>query len=131
MSRLGLLRTAPRLGLQPRAPRAFSARPSSSAARSEFDRGVALLDGGNVAAAVGAFQEAARLGDAGGNFYLGLAYDDLIGHNARGEPPVEPDPAAAFRCYERAANAGHAEAMHNLALCYRLGEGVDRAHSPV
>ena len=68
-------------------------------------------------------QEAAQHGHAGGNFYLGLAYDNLIGRNARGEPPVQPDQAAAFRCYERAANGGHAEAMHNLSLCYRGGEG--------
>ena len=59
-----------------------------------------------------------------GNFHLGLAYDGLLGRNARDELPIEPDPAAAARCYERAAEQGHAEAMLNLSLSLRSGEGA-------
>ena len=49
----------------------------------------------------------------------------MIGRNAAGELPVEKDPAAAARCYRRAADAGHAEAMFNMAMCHRDGDGVE------
>ena len=90
----------------------------------EFERGMALMEGERVAEAIDAFAAAAKAGSAGGNFFLGLAYDDLLGENAAGEPWVEPNAEAAFRCYERATEAGHAEAAMNLAMCHRNGEGV-------
>jgi len=92
----------------------------------EFARGMTLIDSGHMADAIDAFATAASSGSPGGNFFLALAYDNLLGENAAGDPWVEPDPEAAFRCYKRAAEAGHAEAAMNLALCYRNGEGVSR-----
>jgi TPR repeat protein len=38
---------------------------------------------------------------------------------------VETDPVAAARYFEKAATAGHIEAMAELALCYELGCGVE------
>jgi len=106
--------------------------PPTSAAASEpgaetLERALALLDEGRVGTAIDFFAEAAKAGSSGGNFFLGLAYDGLLGENANGELWVTPDPAAGFRCYTRASEAGHAEAMLNLALCYRHGEGVARS----
>jgi len=90
-----------------------------------YERGLRRLDEGRLRKAVDDFAESASLGSAGGNFHLGLAYDGLVGRDARDEFPVEPDPAAAFRCYARAAEKGHSMAMLNLSMCYRNGEGVD------
>lgn len=93
----------------------------------ELEAGLALLDEGRTGPAIDRFALAAQGGSPEGNFFLGLAYDGLLGEDSRGEPWVEPDAGAAFRCYTRAADGGHAEAMLNLALCYRHGEGVRRS----
>lgn len=92
----------------------------------QVQRALTLLDEGQVVKAIKEFNVAAADGDAQANFYLGLAYDNLLGSNARGEPHVEPNPEAAFRCYLRAAEGGHPEAMLNLSFCYRNGEGVEQ-----
>ena len=55
------------------------------------------LDAGRLPVAVEKLAQAASLGSADGNFYLGLAYDDLIGRDANDEPPVEPRLAARAR----------------------------------
>lgn len=91
-----------------------------------FERGVDRMDEGKLPAAVKLFAQAAESGHAEGHFYLGLAYDGLLGEDARGELPVEKDAAAAARCYLRASEQGLPEAMLNLSLCYRMGEGVPR-----
>ena len=91
-----------------------------------FERGIDCLDEGKLPAAVELFAQAAESGHPEGNFYLGLAYDGLLGEDARGELPVEKDAAAAARCYLRASEQGLPEAMLNLSLCYRMGEGVPR-----
>lgn len=88
-----------------------------------FESALALMDV-DRGKAIDQFCEAAKEGSAGGNFFLGLAYAGLLGKTPLGELWVELDPAAAFRCYTRAAEAGHAEAMLNLAMCYRHGSGV-------
>ena len=104
-----------------------SALPSQpSDEHPEFERGMSLMDSGKVGEAIDAFAAAAAHGSAGGNYFLALAYDNLLGENAAGEPWVEPDAQAAFRCYQRATEAGHAEAAMNLALCYRNGDGVEK-----
>jgi hypothetical protein len=104
-----------------------SASPSHpSDEHPEFERGMSLMDSGKVGEAIDAFAAAAAHGSAGGNYFLALAYDNLLGENAAGEPWVEPDAQAAFRCYQRATEAGHAEAAMNLALCYRNGDGVEK-----
>ena len=91
-----------------------------------YKEGLVQLEDGTLAEAVNLFAKAAEVGHAGGNFYLGLAYDGLLGEDVRGEPPVAGDSEAAARCYLRAAEAGHPEAMLNTSLCYRNGEGVPR-----
>ena len=101
-------------------------QPAEEEGSELFERGVARLDEGALPAAVQLFAQAAESGHAEGHFYLGLAYDGLLGEDARGELPVEKDAAAAARCYIRASEQGLPEAMLNLSLCYRLGEGLPR-----
>jgi TPR repeat protein len=90
----------------------------------KFAEGLRLLESGRLAAAIDAFAEAASRGDAAGNYFLGLAYDGLLGVDAAGELPLEKDSGAAVRCYKRAAEGGHAEAMLNLSLSLKTGDGV-------
>ncbi|AZG12386.1 tetratricopeptide repeat protein [Cupriavidus pauculus] len=61
---------------------------------------------------------AARAGDIGAAYYLGLLY--------RGGYGRTPDPAAAARWFRVAADGGVAHAMFLLANAYREGEGVAR-----
>jgi hypothetical protein len=49
---------------------------------------MSLLEEGDLVAAVDVFAQAASNGSPGGNFYLGLAYDDLLGKTARGESVI-------------------------------------------
>ena len=110
----------------PRRPQLLRALSTASVNPSPaFLRGLEELEDGKLAEAIDTFAGAAAEGCADGNFYLGLAYDGLLGRDAADELPVEPDAAAAFRCYERAAGTGHAMAMLNLSLCYRNGDGVE------
>ena len=116
-------------------PRAMA--PLSSALRScataatkapgeaEFVTGFELLEQSRLSPAVDSFARSAELGHAEGNFYLGLAYDGLIGTDSTDSHPIELDPAAAARCYERAAQKGHSMAMLNLSLNYKNGDGVE------
>lgn len=90
-----------------------------------YERGLDALHEGRLSVAIDDFAGAAALGSPGGNFHLGLAYDGLLGRDAADELPIEPNAAAAARCYQRAAEAGHEMAMLNLSFCYRNGEGVD------
>ena len=101
-------------------PGGMEAEPSPA-----FIEGLKQLDAGKLSKAIEIFAETAAVGDADGNFYLGLAYDGLLGRDAADEPPIELDPEAAVRCYRRAAESGHAQAMLNLSMSYRSGEGVD------
>lgn len=61
---------------------------------------------------------AARGGDVGAAYYLGLLY--------RGGYGRTPDPASAARWFKVAADGGVAQAMFMLANAYREGEGVAR-----
>lgn len=92
----------------------------------DYLEGLNQLESGRLVAAVELFKAAGSRGDAGANFYLALAYDGLIGTGARDEFPIEPNAEAAARCYTRAAEDGHAEAMLNLSFCFREGEGVGK-----
>ena len=128
--RLPLARGPPLAALAMRRSLPLSTSPQVDghevAGEKTYEEGLEQLDVMRLAEAVKLFAKAAEAGHAGGNFYLGLAYDGLLGEDARGEPPVEGDPEAAARCYLRAGEAGHTEAMLNLSLCYRNGEGVPR-----
>ena len=46
-----------------------------------FERGIDCLDEGKLPAAVELFAQAAESGHPEGNFYLGLAYDGLLGED--------------------------------------------------
>ena len=113
-------------GAQRESPQPTAAAPPPPDADAVFERGIDQLEEGRLASAVQLFAEAATSNHAEGHFYLGLAYDGLLGEDARGELPVDKDPAAAARCYLRASELGHAEAMFNLSLSYRLGDGIER-----
>ena len=109
--------------------RAFCAgaeAPTPIVEHPEFERGLVLFEKECVGEAIDSFSTAAAAGSPGGNFFLALGYDGLLGENAEGEPWIDINAEAAFRCYERAAEAGHAEAAMNLALCYKNGDGVGR-----
>lgn len=97
---------------------------STNPAEDAYEAGLTRLDEGRLSKAIDDFAHAASLGSAGGNFHLGLAYDGLIGRDAKDELPIEPDPVAAARCYERAAELGHDLAMLNLSLSYKTGDGM-------
>lgn len=111
--------------LLPSAPFCTVPPPSDRKGIDLFEDGLTNLDEGHLDAAIDLFAKAASDGSPDANFHLALAYDGLLGRNARDEFPVEPDAAAAARCYRRAAEAGHDQAMLNLSLCYRKGEGVE------
>ncbi|RZT42961.1 tetratricopeptide repeat protein [Cupriavidus agavae] len=61
---------------------------------------------------------AAKSGDLGAAYYLGLLY--------RGGYGRQPDPARAARWFQAAAEGGVAQAMFLLANAYRDGDGVAR-----
>ena len=100
---------------------------TAMAGATDFEKGAELLDRGKIGAAIEFFAKAGESGHADGNFFLGLGYDGLLGEDASGELPLDVDEAAAVRCYRRAAEAGHAEAMLNLSMSLRSGEGVAQA----
>ena len=66
----------------------------STAAEDVYARGLKHLEEHRLEVAIADFAEAASLGSAGGNFHLALAYDGLLGRDARDQYPIEPDPAA-------------------------------------
>lgn len=63
-------------------------------------------------------EAAARTGDVGAAYYLGLLYREGYGGT--------PDPAEAARWFQVAADGGVAQAMFMLANAYREGQGVAR-----
>ena len=104
---------------------ASARRLCTSAGAADFSEAIEALEVGKLPHAISLFAKAGEVGHPDANFYLGLAYDGLIGTDAGGDHPIELDAAAAVRCYRRAAEGGHAEAMLNLAMSLRNGEGVE------
>lgn len=70
------------------------------------------------AAAVTMYEKAFELGDLASGSNLGTIY-------ANGNEAVPADPAKGLEWFTRAADAGHAPAMRNLAVCYEQGIGTD------
>lgn len=66
------------------------------------------------------FRDLARNKDANSLFVLGTYY--AAGHPQLGRGKA--DPTEAFRYYQRAAEAGHAEAQYRLGYCYEKKLGV-------
>lgn len=89
-------------------------------AHAKIDAALAYLRGEGVETDTGAAmrwaQTAAAQGDATAQFILGSLY-------AKG---MAPDPRHAVKWYEAAAAQGNVKAMHNLALAYLSGDGVER-----
>jgi len=100
------------------------AAADSGHVRAQFLLGKAAMLGGlatgraDLPLAWKQLQAAARAGDAGAAYYLGLLY--------RGGYGREAQPAQAARWFEVAADGGVAQAMFMLANAYREGEGVAR-----
>ncbi len=88
-----------------------------SAARADFDDGLAAFDEGDHAAALAIWQPLAEAGDADAQNALGDMH--LYG---RGVPR---DAAAAIGWYEQAAAQGHAGAQNHLGVIYANGFGVE------
>lgn len=80
------------------------------------DDGVAALQRKDYAAAMQAFEAAARAGDARADYYLGRLYLMAEG--------VPADYAKSARYFHRAAKRGNANAQFYLGNLYYLGEGV-------
>ena len=66
------------------------------------------------------FARAAEAGDRDAMFYLAWQIESA-------QKPGKPLPAEALRWYTEAARAGHAGAMYNLAVHYRIGIAVSPA----
>ena len=93
---------------------AFSATASAETdAREQFDRGMALGTGGDVAAAFPHIKAAAEAGLAEAQFTLGTMYTHGQG--------TAQSKATAREWYRRAAEQDHVEALYNLGLHYDQG----------
>jgi TPR repeat protein len=89
-------------------------------AHAKVEAALAYLRGEGVEADAGAgmrwVQTAAAQGDVTAQFILGSLY-------AKG---MAPDPQHAVKWYAAAAAKGNVKAMHNLALAYLSGDGVEK-----
>ncbi len=71
---------------------------------------------GSYTNAVRWYQEAAKAGDAGGQFKLGLLHAQGAG--------VPRDAAAAVKWFEQSAKQGFSAAQYNLGVCWEKGIGT-------
>lgn len=96
------------------------ARAENGDARAQTEAALAFLRGDGVdadpMAAIRWSQTAAAQGDANAQFILASLYAD----------GVKPNPERAFRWFSTAAAQGNAKAMHNLAMAYLNGQGVEK-----
>jgi len=81
--------------------------------------GNAALDRFDYRAAMSEFSDAAAMGDAEGQYQLGLLY--MLGHGG-----IQQDYGRAAQWFQRAAATGHPRAMYMLANLYATGNGVER-----
>ncbi|WP_286906372.1 tetratricopeptide repeat protein [Roseovarius sp.] len=79
-----------------------------------LDEGRAAFEAGRYEAAMQAFSDGFRQGDAASGYYLARMLELGLG--------IDPDPAAALRLYRLAAEAGHVEALNRVALMHYRGE---------
>jgi localization factor PodJL len=99
------------------APAAAVAPPGENA-QALYDDGVRRIEAKDRTG-LESLRKAANLGLPRAQFYLAKMYEV-------GEGGVKKDMVEARRWTERAATAGEARAMHNLALYYYKGEGGER-----
>jgi localization factor PodJL len=95
-----------------------AAPPSGENAQALYDDGVRRIEAKDRTG-LASLRKAANLGLPRAQFYLAKMYEV-------GEGGVKKDLPEARRWTERAATAGEARAMHNLALYYYKGEGGER-----
>lgn len=81
--------------------------------------GNAALERFDYRAAMSEFSDAAAMGDAEGQYQLGLLY--MLGHGG-----IQQDYGRAAQWFQRAAATGHSRAMYMLAKLYATGNGVER-----
>lgn len=89
---------------------------SAQQAQELFDRAHKLYNQDDFAASIPLFREAADLGHARAQFYMGYLHDTGKG--------VEKNYDEAIRWYRMAAEKGYSNAWYNLGLLYDDGEGV-------
>lgn len=92
--------------------------PAGENAQALYDEGVRRIEAKDRTG-LESLRKAANLGLPRAQFYLAKMYEV-------GEGGVKKDLVEARRWTERAATAGEARAMHNLALYYYKGEGGER-----
>jgi localization factor PodJL len=92
--------------------------PAGENAQALYDEGVRRIEAKDRTG-LDSLRKAANLGLPRAQFYLAKMYEV-------GEGGVKKDLVEARRWTERAATAGEARAMHNLALYYYKGEGGER-----
>ncbi len=104
----------------PTGTRDILARAESGDTHAQTEAALAFLKGDGVdadpMAAIRWSQTAAAQGDTNAQFILASLY-------AEG---VKPNPQRAFQWYSTAAAHGSAKAMHNLAMAYLNGQGVEK-----
>ena len=91
---------------------------STSEAAQLVDKGVEHYENKEYEQAAECFRQAAEMGHAVAQSYLGVYYENGWG--------VPKDAAEAVKWYRAAAEQGEAGAQFNLALCYRNGRGVPK-----
>jgi localization factor PodJL len=96
----------------------LAAAPPAENAQALYDDGVRRIEAKDRTG-LDSLRKAANLGLPRAQFYLAKLYE-------AGEGGVKRDLVEARRWTERAATAGEARAMHNLALYYYKGEGGER-----
>lgn len=83
-----------------------------------YNEGKSFYDAKNYTAAFPKLKQAADLGHAEANYYVGVSYDFGRG--------VQKNDAEAVKYYRVAAEKGLAAAQNDLGVMYRSGEGVDK-----
>ena len=89
---------------------------AASAWSGDFQKGLDAYNSADYETALAEWQPLAEVGDAGGQYGLGLMYGNGFG--------VTMDDALAIKWYGEAAAHGHALAQSNLAVMHQNGWGV-------
>lgn len=91
---------------------------AGQAAFADVERGLSLLEAGDVSGAATAFQEGFEAGEADGAFYLGRLFELGVG--------TEPDINRAAQLYAAGVAEDSVLAQNRLGGLYLAGEGVPR-----
>ena len=94
---------------------ALSASATSPIAVADFESGLDAYRAGSFGEAFDQWQGCANENDAACQYALGVLYDE--------GRPIQADPYAALRWYERAARQAYPDAMMQLGFIYATGRG--------